>query len=186
MFWVFIMLAVFIACCVSAGRTAANRKRVEREIASDPDKRLWEPGKYIDCDRSAKITATATGVIIVNGNGAETRLPYNAINMMEVSPDDGKYGKITLQTTRSGGFVNTGSGVSVSGGSTVMVTYFSVQKEAVQAFRDYVWKRLGSSGSSSQVSEDVSDQLRKLLELKNDGVLTEAEFAHKKKQLLGL
>lgn len=43
----------------------------------------------------------------------------------------------------------------------------------------------GVSASSQKVNLDTSEQLRKLSELHKDGVLTDAEFESKKKELLG-
>ena len=48
------------------------------------------------------------------------------------------------------------------------------------------WNRYTSSQDSQASSIDIADQIKKLAELKTQGILTEEEFVAQKKKLLGL
>lgn len=68
-----------------------------------------------------------------------------------------------------------------------------IEKKQVRDFCDYVRARItdvkehASSPSEGQkTSLDLADQIKKLADLKNQGLLTEDEFNAKKKQLLGI
>ena len=54
----------------------------------------------------------------------------------------------------------------------------------VQKFVQVVKERIGKRAESANTSVDITDQIRKLAELKDAGILTEQEFTSKKQELL--
>lgn len=60
-----------------------------------------------------------------------------------------------------------------------------IKNNGVAEFVSYVKAQMGKKDAGGGAS-DPMDQLKKLAELKQQGILTEEEFAAKKKQLLGL
>ncbi|MNH78560.1 hypothetical protein D3C73_308660 [compost metagenome] len=65
-----------------------------------------------------------------------------------------------------------------------------INKGDVSSFISTVQSNLGkknsNSNSNNPLMNDVADQIKKLADLRDSGVLTEEEFTHKKKQLLNL
>lgn len=54
----------------------------------------------------------------------------------------------------------------------------------VQQFIEYVRSKIEKTTQEDTPTVDIPDQIRKLAELKNQGILTEKEFESKKKELL--
>ncbi|TCN00871.1 putative oligomerization/nucleic acid binding protein [Paenibacillus sp. BK033] len=58
-----------------------------------------------------------------------------------------------------------------------------------QGFMDKVQSSVGKKSAAPEVAaskDDVADQIKKLADLRDSGILTEEEFSIKKKQLLGI
>lgn len=58
--------------------------------------------------------------------------------------------------------------------------------EELKALIDSLLHSAGSQKNSAEASVDVADQIKKLADLRDAGILTEEEFNAKKKQLLGI
>lgn len=78
--------------------------------------------------------------------------------------------QITLDDSEKSGASGGRSGIAESG------------KKALNAIADFFGKK--KSGAAQQTDDDVFDALRKLSELKEDGILTQEEFDRKKAELL--
>jgi hypothetical protein len=62
-----------------------------------------------------------------------------------------------------------------------------VPKGEVKAFAEWLSNKITNKSSTPTPStNDVTDQIKKLAELRDGGILTEEEFTAKKKQLLGI
>ena len=75
--------------------------------------------------------------------------------------------------------------LSFSGSGKMRMT--GIETGDVQKFVEYVRSRMGQMEEETTPSEltmDIPDQIRKLAELKDQGILTEEEFESKKKELL--
>ena len=75
--------------------------------------------------------------------------------------------------------------VAFSGSGKMRMT--GIETGDVQKFVEYVRSRMGQMEEETTPSEltmDIPDQIRKLAELKDQGILTEEEFESKKKELL--
>jgi hypothetical protein len=67
------------------------------------------------------------------------------------------------------------------------VQFLRKHQPEFEAVRDRVEATIaGSATSSAAPAMDIADQLRKLAELRDEGILSEEEFQGKKTQLLGL
>lgn len=73
-------------------------------------------------------------------------------------------------------------------GNTVALKWIDVRKHNLGRFMETVQARIHGGGSVSQPAssgpDDIADQIRKLAGLRDVGILTEAEFAQKKADLL--
>jgi hypothetical protein len=96
-----------------------------------------------------------------------------------------------LQLTIPGGVESRG-GWAQSGSDENTVTFNRRQQPAFEALRDQLEERLversrsAGMGAASPVTPpaDIPEQIRKLAALRDDGVLTDEEFAAKKAELL--
>ena len=78
-----------------------------------------------------------------------------------------------------------GPNITFSASEKMRIT--NIQKSAAQKFVEHVRSKIEDTAQSNAPSEstlDLPDQIRKLAELKDQGILTEEEFESKKKELL--
>jgi hypothetical protein len=108
--------------------------------------------------------------------GFETEsFPYSSISSID-------YGKSFLGKTIS--FYASGNSVTMKWINEGDVDKF------ISHVQSFIGKKISNASTQPQqqvsASIDVTEELRKLADLKNTGILTEEEFAAKKKQLLGI
>ncbi|MDA9015796.1 SHOCT domain-containing protein [Flavobacteriaceae bacterium] len=117
---------------------------------------------------------TAINVIVENNNGI---IEFNC----------GFTGnKAVLSASSIGGAILTGGG-SLVGNAASAIKDGKLVNSTMQFIDDMMKNQFQNNSSSStivQPENDVLDQIRKLAELKNDGILTEEEFNIKKQELL--
>jgi hypothetical protein len=137
------------------------------------------------------ILLTDTGVIIKRGakgfllGGGKLRgdktIPYNSIVAVQLKKAGLTAGY--LQLTLKGGSEAKGGLIQSTTDENTINFHSRHNKEFAEA-KQHIEGRISQS-SQSQTNNGLND-LDKLAELKEKGVITEAEFAAKKKQLLGL
>jgi len=71
-----------------------------------------------------------------------------------------------------------------SGNKAKMKWIKEENKGDVQKFVEYVKENIGKKSSSENSSSDIADQIKKLADLRQKGILSEDEFQSKKTQLL--
>lgn len=126
-----------------------------------------------------------------NGTGllvaTDRRLLFVNKGLMSLKVEDFGYDKITSLQYKTGmmfGEID----VLASGNRA---TFKNIEKGHVRAFADWVRARISApkAGGPSvvvQTGASASDELTKMAELHKAGILTDEEFAAKKKQLLGI
>jgi len=134
--------------------------------------------------QTVKITRKGLGGF-VSGNRGEKTIPLASVTGVEF-----KAGGLTvgyLQVSQSGHSPKTGRNKT----ETLLqdentVTFYSKQNDAARAVADEINAALLAkhSGASTQAAPDVADQIRKLSELRDQGILSEDEFTAKKAELL--
>lgn len=101
-------------------------------------------------------------------------------------------GTITIKTAQSAtAGVSVGFGLLLAGGAERVLNFDSSEMQTALDIQDYISHYQSSSNATnSQRSESmcvpVADEIRKLKELLDEGILTQEEFSAKKKQLLGI
>ena len=79
------------------------------------------------------------------------------------------------------------SGHRISFSAAEKICMKDIQNGDVQKFVEYVRSKIEDTAEGNTPSKrtlDIPDQIRKLAELKDQGILTEEEFESKKKELL--
>ena len=100
---------------------------------------------------------------------------------------------ISFKIAVSSDLVNIGFGVNVASGGEQYFCYTKKNLDKARAINDYVTgyeSRQASASAAQAVPSNtvvsVVDEIRGLKQLLDEGILTEAEFTAKKKQLLGI
>ena len=115
----------------------------------------------------------------------EKRIPVKSILSVQFKQaTDLTAGYIQFETA-GGSQAAARGGLFEGAGDENTVLFSKAEAPQFEAFRDHVDKLMNAapavSGGASQ-----ADELAKFARLKEDGIITEEEFAQKKKQLLGL
>lgn len=76
--------------------------------------------------------------------------------------------------------------VASNNNASVEHLHIHIAQELKKIIDSLVFPLLGSTTTNDNTQVDVTDQIKKLAELRNSGILTEEEFSAKKKQLLGI
>jgi len=111
----------------------------------------------------------------------EKSIPYSSIVAVQLKKAGLTAGYIQL--TLKGGSESKG-GLFQSTRDENSINFFSGKNAIFLEAKQIIESKIGSSGGSNQTSN--LDELAKLAELKEKGVVTEEEFTAMKKQLLGL
>lgn len=125
----------------------------------------------------------------------DRRVLFLSAGMMGSQFEDIPFSKIS-SVQQSSGMMLASMVVHASG---TKAEISNLNKDMAKALAEYVRSRTGDQQSQPQTSQqppaqvstevpeaDVADQIRKLGELRDEGLLTDEEFAAKKKDLLGL
>ena len=127
-------------------------------------------------------------VLVIMKKRNEEIVPIEKIQSFSFKEPGLSTGRIAFKTAQaSAGSVALGGGVSVAGGVERVFYFQKRDVETARAIRDAV------TGFSNRGAEPVGgttvsvvEEIRGLKQLLDDGILTEEEFAAKKKQLLGI
>lgn len=128
-------------------------------------------------------------ILILDDGKNEKSVPLSKVISIEVRPAKGKMTPGTMKITLDGAPDSYLSFVPfmLTGGSNIIEFHQCYECETdAQKIKDYIVNYLRRSQENNQNSVSQADEIRKLKELVNDGILTEEEFVAKKKQLLGL
>jgi hypothetical protein len=140
---------------------------------------------------NSTLVLTETGVIIRRGAKGyllgggrlrgETTIPYSAITAVQLK----KAGVVAgyLQLTLPGGSSHGKGGLKRSINDENTVNFHARRNKDFAEERQKIEKRMGRGGRAP--ASDYDD-LEKLAELRDKGVITEEDFEAKKKQVLGL
>ncbi len=149
----------------------------------------------VKCSNGFTLKASGQTVAIVRKREEET-IPVSGIQSFSLKEPRGiGYGKIVFSTAQAAtAGVNVGFGIGVAIGAEKTFFFTGDETENAIALRDFV-SRGGDHPQPEQqpsaISEEkkvvsVVDEIRGLKGLLDDGILTQAEFDAKKKQLLGI
>ena len=112
----------------------------------------------------------------------DTRLVVFAKKLIGFELESFPYGKISSIEMSKGllmGYVMS----FYSSGNKVSMMWIDGQKE-VQDFVDFIKFKIGKIDSSDISNESIPEQIKKLAELNEQGILTDQEFQDKKQELL--
>jgi hypothetical protein len=119
------------------------------------------------------------------GLQGEKRIPVKSILSVQFKlPGDFTAGYIQFETA-GGSQAAARGGVFEGAGDENTVLFSADETPQFEAFRDRVDELINQSTPSSGVTSQA-DELAKFAKLRDEGILTEKEFAQKKKQILGL
>lgn len=127
------------------------------------------------------------GCICILTKKKEERIPCTSIRAITVKEHGITYGKFTFTVDQQ----NT-AGIRVGFGITAAIgaerNFFFRNSDAWKAreMRDYILECQKPAPAAAAPQTDAADQIRKLKSLLDDGILTQAEFDAKKKQILGI
>lgn len=120
----------------------------------------------------------------VHGLKGEKRIPISSISSVQFK----KPGAMTngyIQFSLSGGR-ESGRGLMDATKDENSVMFTSAQVKSFEAIRDFIEERLGGGQAPQQAATpDLADQLTKLANLRDQGILTDDEFQAQKAKLLG-
>ncbi len=151
------------------------------------------------------ITRKSNRAKFTHGFDGEKRIPMSSITGVQFK-GVGRYGRMISKPSRSVGlgiasatgyiqFLVLGSGESKKGMNAAYydensVVFNHTGEPDFQAIREFVEKRIieiqNARSAPVAVQMDIADQLKKLAELKVQGILTEDEFNAQKAKLLNL
>lgn len=99
----------------------------------------------------------------------------------------GEHGYVPATQSEDGGHIHTGR-ILLTGGLSVLAGRRGIRSKGKITinFQKVPDQRSSGDDEPEPVQEDVADQIRKLAALRDEGLLTEEEFASKKKELLGI
>lgn len=130
------------------------------------------------------------GNLIIRTKKADETIPISSVSSFTYKqPGAITSGSVVFKVNHPNSIgLNIGLGIGLGIGSEK--TFYFVKKEAptAQRIKDYVaqYREQPKAESASASTQSVSDELRSLKALLDDGILTQEEFNAKKKQLLNL
>ena len=147
----------------------------------------------LPCTLGVTLCATGDKLIAVKKKSQEV-FPISKIQSFKFAePGFLSNGMISFKIAVSSDLVNIGFGVNVASGGEQYFCYTKENLDKARAINDYVTgyeSRQASSSAAQAVPSNtvvsVVDEIRGLKQLLDEGILTEAEFTAKKKQLLGI
>lgn len=147
----------------------------------------------VKCSNGYTLRASGQTVAILHKREEET-IPVSAIQSFSVKEPHGlSHGKIVFSTAKSAtAGVHVGWGLGLALGAEKTFFFTDDEKENAFALRDFVNKGGEAAAASTspagegKVVVSVVEEIRGLKQLLDEGILTQAEFDAKKKQLLGI
>lgn len=144
----------------------------------------------LPCSGGYTLHTDGENITIVKGKTEET-IPISVIQSFSLKKPGIMYGTIEFTTAKSAsGGINIGLGIIAALGAQKTFYYFSGDFETAKQFRDIVvnYNKPSTQSESAPAGTvvSVSDEIRGLKTLLDDGILTQDEFDAKKKQLLGI
>ena len=144
-------------------------------------------GSFLGLDGNT-IVIRHTGFINAMSKGGiqgEKRIPVKSILSVQFKPATDAVGGYIQFETAGGSQRPARGGVFEAAGDENSVLFSKSEMPKFEVLRDKVNSMLESTGNLvQQVSS--ADELAKFAKLRDDGIITEAEFQEKKKQILGL
>ena len=119
----------------------------------------------------------------------EERIPCTAIKTVTVKAPGLAYGKFIFNVDQQAmGAVNVGFGFLAAIGAERAFFFSKYDVETAERMRKYILdcQKPKPVVVQQAAASDPADQIRKLKGLLDDGIITQAEFDAKKKQLLGI
>lgn len=146
----------------------------------------------VKCSNGFTLRASGQTLVIAHKREEEA-IPVSAIQSFSVKEPHGlSHGKIVFSTARSAtAGVHVGWGLGLALGAEKTFFFSDDEKENAFALRDFVNRGGEAAASAASAGEgkvvvSVVEEIRGLKQLLDEGILTDAEFAAKKKQLLGI
>lgn len=158
----------------------------------------------LPCSYGTTLCVRGSNLVLVKKNSQES-LPFSSIQSFRVQkPNITGYGGVEIKTAQANSFgINLGFGIAAALGSTYgfqfKKDYYGVAlsiQTAIENFRNNSApadtstnddsRALSESDAAQSSVSSVADELRALKSLMDDGIITEEEFAEKKRQLLGI
>jgi len=140
-------------------------------------------GVVIADDDAVTITRQGMRALLNYGSAGTKRIPLSSITAVQFRAAGGLSGYI--QFTILGGVENRG-GMLESGNDENSMQFARKQQADFEKLRAFVEGRIGARGSAapgpSQVS--VADEIRKLADLRDSGVISDDDFEKQKNRLL--
>ncbi|MHC2185899.1 hypothetical protein ACVLV4_001542 [Rathayibacter agropyri] len=136
--------------------------------------------------RSISITRKGLGAAIFSGShGTEKQLPIAVVSSIQYKKSGLTAGYIQLTVPGDAQNKFAGKSQTIQQDENAVI-FHAKQNEEARSFADAVNDAIHDAhqGRSSATESDLVDQLKKLAELRDAGVLTEEEFAAKKADLL--
>ena len=149
----------------------------------------------VKCSNGFTLRARGQTVVIAKKREEET-VPVSCIQSFSIKEPRGiGFGKIVFSTAKAASAgVNIGLGVGMAVGAEKTFFFTGDEAENAIALRDFVSRGgdlpqtepKSSTNPEGKTVVSVVDEIRGLKGLLDDGILTQAEFDAKKKQLLGI
>ncbi|WP_193198158.1 SHOCT domain-containing protein [Nostoc sp. MG11] len=175
--------------------TFLNEKIKDFDKAKEILVQKLNPQKYDNVfeGRSGTLILTETGIILKRSGGllsghtsGEKNIPYKNITAVQFKRAGFTVGFIQF-TLQGAGEAKRGVFEAVTDENTV--TFATEEKtREFEIAKNIIDERIITSNSASSISQSTNDfeQLEKLAALRDKGIISEAEFQAKKKQILGL
>ena len=141
----------------------------------------------LPCESGYTLRAEGSNLIVEKKKSKET-YPISKIQSFKITKPSLFGGTVVFTTAQaSTGGIGLGFGVSAAVGAEKTFIYKKSDYEAAQELEKYIatYEESKATASSGNVVS-VVDEIRGLKQLLDEGILTEEEFAAKKKQLLGI
>lgn len=154
------------------------KSRLAKEISKAQE--ALEPGEEIICAIAGNKVSKSTlpGVLLAT----EKRLIFYS-NTLGISKTIESFNYEFISSIDYSTNYNKGASLSFYvSGNKISMNY--IRSEDAKSFVAKVRPRIGKKNESSRSSNDITDQIKKLAELKDAGILTEEEFHSKKTELL--
>lgn len=141
----------------------------------------------LPCESGYTLRAEGSNLIVEKKKSKET-YPISKIQSFKITKPNLFGGTVVFTTAQaSTGGIGLGFGVSAAVGAEKTFIFKKSDYEAAQGLEKYIatYEESKATASSGNVVS-VVDEIRGLKQLLDEGILTEEEFAAKKKQLLGI
>ena len=142
-------------------------------------------GKLTLLDGRIRISRTGVMAFLTQGLKGDKEIQISSISSIQFKPAS-MLGRGYIQFAFLGGLEAKG-GLFQAVEDENSILFTSSQQPRFEAIRDEIQRRLNQRDKpSASESVSVADEIRKLAMLRDEGILTPAEFDAKKRQLLGI